>query len=94
MATYFMFGKYSAAALPEISVERTKKAEDVVKQHGGAIESMHALLGEHDLVLVVDLPGVHQAMQASVALSRLTGISFSTSPAVEVAQFDELMHKS
>ena len=39
MATYFMFGKYSADAMKEISAERTKKAAALVKQYGGEIES-------------------------------------------------------
>jgi hypothetical protein len=30
-------------------------------------------------------------MQASAALSKLTGISFTTSPAVTVEEFDKLM---
>ena len=93
MATYFMFGNYSGAALPDISAKRTEKAAEIIKQQGGEIKSIHALLGQHDLVIVVDLPGVEQAMQVSVGLSRLTGVSFSTSPAVQVKQFDELIEK-
>jgi uncharacterized protein with GYD domain len=93
MATFFMFGKYSGAALPDISATRTQKAADIVKKHGGEIKSIHALLGPHDLVLIVDLPGVEQVMQASVGLAKLTGISFTTSPAVEVAEFDQLVEQ-
>lgn len=52
---------------------------------------MYALLGDHDLVLVLNFPGVDKAMQASVALNKLTGIAFTTSPAVTVEEFDRLM---
>jgi uncharacterized protein with GYD domain len=52
---------------------------------------MYAMLGEKDLLLVVELPGVAAAMQASVALSRMTGIAFTTSPAITVEEFDQLM---
>jgi uncharacterized protein with GYD domain len=93
MATYFMFGKYSGAALSDISATRTHKAAEVVKKHGGQIKSIHALLGPHDLVVVVELPGLEQAMQASVGLAKLTGISFTTSPALEVAEFDGLVER-
>lgn len=91
MATFVMFGKYSAEAVKGISSERTKKAAALIKKMGGEIKGMYALLGEDDLVLIVTLPGVEQAMKFSVALHKLTGISFTTSPAVTVEEFDKLM---
>ena len=91
MATFMMFGKYSSDALKGISAERTSKAADLLKRHGGEITAMYALLGTNDLLLIVDLPGVEQAMQASVALNKTTGIAFTTSPAMKVEEFDKLM---
>ncbi len=91
MATYLMFGKYSAGALEKISAERTEKAAALIKKYGGELKSAYALLGEYDQVMIVELPGTEQVMQASVALSKLTGISFATAPAVSVEQFDKLM---
>jgi uncharacterized protein with GYD domain len=91
MATFMMFGKYSAEALKGISADRTSKAADLMKGFGGDITSMYAILGGNDLVLIVDLPGVGEAMKASVALSKTTGIAFTTSPAVKVEDFDKLM---
>ncbi|UCH09962.1 MAG: GYD domain-containing protein [Fidelibacterota bacterium] len=91
MATYFMFGIYSADAMDDISAARTKDAEKTIAGFGGKVTGMYALMGEEDLVLIVDFPDNSKAMQASVALSKLTGISFSTAPAVEVAEFDKLM---
>ena len=37
------------------------------------------------------LPGIDDAIKASVALSDLTGIAFTTCPAVTVEAFDELV---
>jgi len=91
MATFFMFGKYSSEALKEISTERTEQAISIFKKLGGEVKSMYALLGNWDLVLIVDLPGIEQAMQASVALSKMSGISFRTAPAITVAEFDKLI---
>jgi len=91
MATFFMFGKYSPEATKTMSSKRTTKAVDVIKKYGGTVNSMYALLGEKDLVFIVTLPAMEQAMKASVALHKLTGISFSTSPAVTVEEFDRLM---
>jgi uncharacterized protein with GYD domain len=91
MATYFMFGIYSADAMDDISADRTAAAEKLIKSYDGKITSMYALMGEEDLILITEFPDNRKAIQASVALSKLTGISFSTAPAIEVAEFDKLM---
>ena len=91
MATFFMFGEYSPESMKTMSSKRTTKAVDVIKKYGGRVISMYALLGEKDLVFIVNLPNMEQAMKASVALHKLTGISFSTSPTVTVEEFDRLM---
>jgi uncharacterized protein with GYD domain len=94
MATYIMFGKYSSVALKGISAKRTTKAKDLIKKFGGKVESLYALLGEIDLVFTVDFPDAEQAMKASIALAKLTGISFSTSPAVTIDEFDKMLAKA
>jgi uncharacterized protein with GYD domain len=91
MATFILFGRYSPEALKGVSSVRTKKALTLVKKFKGKILSMYALLGEKDLMFIADFPGVEEAMQASVALHKLTGISFSTTAAVSVDTFDKLM---
>lgn len=91
MPIFMMFGKYSSEALKRISSERTDKAVDVIKKNGGKVISMYAVLGEHDLVLTLDFPDSEKALAASVALNKLTGISFTTSPVVEVEKFDKLI---
>ena len=84
MSIFFMFGKYSSDALKEINAKRTAKAVSIVEEYGGKVNSMYALLGGHDLVLIVELPGTEEAVKASIALTKFTGISFSTLPAVTV----------
>ncbi|MCJ7531464.1 MAG: GYD domain-containing protein [Anaerolineales bacterium] len=91
MATYFMFGKYTLDGIKDISVKRTEKASALVKKHGGEIKSVYALLGVTDLVLIVDFPGTEQAMKASVELTKLLGVSFTTAPAVTAEEFDKMM---
>ena len=91
MATFLMFGKYSPQALDRMSAERTASAVDLIKKFGGEVQSMYATLGVNDLVFVVSFPSTEDAMKASVALSKMTGIAFSTAPAVTVAEFDKLM---
>jgi uncharacterized protein with GYD domain len=93
MATFFMFGEYTTESLKEISAERTLKGAALVKKFGGEIKSGYALLGKHDLVLIVEFPNAKQAMKASVAMTKLLGISFSTAPAVTMEKFDQMMEE-
>jgi uncharacterized protein with GYD domain len=90
MGTYFMFGNYSMDAVKKISAERTEKAGAVIGDCGGELKSAYALLGGHDLVLIVKFPDTEAAMKASIKLTKLLGISFTTSPAVSVEVFDKL----
>ena len=91
MATFFIFGKYTSEAFKGLSASRTDKAVKLINKFGGEVDSMHALLGEKDLVLITKFPGVESAMKASIGLSKLTGIAFSTSQALVVKDFDELI---
>jgi len=91
MPIFLMFGKYSSEAAKSISSVRTEKARDVIRNNGGHIISMFAVMGEHDLVFTIDFPDADAAIAASVALYRLTGIDFNSSPVVDVAQFDKLV---
>lgn len=91
MSTYFLFGKYSLEGLKGMSRERTGSIIGLIEKFGGKVSSMHVLLGEIDLVFNADFPSNQAAMKASVALSKQTGISFTSAPAVTVDQFDELI---
>jgi uncharacterized protein with GYD domain len=93
MATFFLFGKYSAESMKEISAKRTQTAADIVKKLGGEMKGLWALLGEHDLVMMVELPGINEAMKCSLSLARESGIGFTTAPAIPVEQFDKLAEK-
>lgn len=90
MPTFCMFGNYSSEGVREISAERTVKATALMDALGGKVKAGYALLGKTDLVLIVDFPGVKEAMKASVELNKLLGISFTTSPAVTMEEFDQL----
>lgn len=93
MPIFMMFGKYTAEAMRGISPERTEKAIQIIKQNNGKIVQMVAVMGEHDLVFTLDFPDTESAMAASLALHKLTGISFTTSPVVDVDMFDKLIAK-
>jgi uncharacterized protein with GYD domain len=91
MATYFMFGTYGRDAIRGISAARTKKAEALLKKLGGRLTGGYGLVGEKDIVLIVELPGIEELTKASIGLSRLTGISFASVPAIPIDRFDKLV---
>ena len=91
MAKYFLIGKYSSEALKGISKARTDDAVKIINDNGGKVDSMYVLLGEKDLVLIVDFPDIEKVVKASISLSQKTNIAFSTSPAVPVDEFDKLL---
>ena len=91
MPIFMMFGKYTKDSLKNVSEQRTKKAVKIIEKNGGKVISMYAVMGEHDLVFTMDFPDVDKALSTSMALNLLTGISFSTSPVVDVEKFDRLM---
>lgn len=91
MGTFFMFGRYTPDSIKDISARRTDKAKALIEKLGGTLVSAYALLGDVDLALIVEFPGKEEAMQASVALSKMLEIGFTTAPAVTVEIFDKLV---
>lgn len=91
MAKFFMYGKYTKEALGGISADRTKNALEVIGKAGGKVDSMYALLGKYDIVLITDFPGVAEVMKASIALNKLTNIAFTSFPAITMDEFDKII---
>lgn len=91
MAVFFMFGKYSQDSLRNITAKRTQEAVGVIEKLDGQVTAMYAMLGPYDVVMIVNLPGVSEAVEASIALGKLTGIAFMTCPALTVDRFDHLI---
>jgi len=90
MAKFFMYGKYSQEAIKSISPGRTKMALDLIAKSGGKVESMYALLGKYDVVLITDFPAVADVMKASLALNKLTNITFTSFSAISIEEFDKI----
>ncbi len=94
MNTYFMLGKYSIEGTKEIHPERTTKAIKIIEKLGGQVKGMYAILGDYDLVILIEGPDMEKIMRISVDLHILTGIHFSTFPAMPVDYFDALIVKA
>ena len=80
MSLYFMFGKYTSEAVEKISTERTKKVSVIMNKFGGDIKSMYILMGAYDLVMITTFPNMKEALQASITITKATGISFLSRP--------------
>ena len=91
MQTFILVGKYSPDAVKNASVDRTVKAKLLIKELGGEVEEMFAVLGDYDCIFIVKLPNVNLAMKASLGLNLLTGITFSSFPAVSIDDLDKIM---
>lgn len=91
MATFIMSGKYSLESIKQISSQRTQQSIELIKKNGGELKSGYSLLGETDLILIVDFPDTEKAMKTSVGLSKMLGIAFTTAPAVTLDDFDKMM---
>lgn len=84
-------GKYSAEAYEGISSARTQKALEIAKKMDGVIKSIHVMLGEYDVHIVAEFPGMKEVISASIALQKLTGITFTTSEAMTAEEFDSFI---
>ena len=90
MATFIMFGNYSLDSVKHISAQRTDASIELIKKNGGELKEGYSLLGETDIILIVEFPDFKQAMKTSAELSKLLGISFTTAPALTMGDFDKL----
>ena len=91
MSTYFLTGTYGADAIKGISRKRTADVTKMIEDIGGKLVSVYLLLGEKDLVIIAEFPGLKEAIKGSVSISKITGISFTTNPAITAKEFDEFM---
>ena len=91
MTTFIMFGKYTTESIDKISAERTESASTIISDCGGVLKDAYALLGETDIIALVEFPSIEMALKASVELGRHLGITFKTAPAVSMDEFDKLI---
>jgi uncharacterized protein with GYD domain len=91
MTTFIMMGRYTSQGVKEISFQRSRKGIEIVQQCGGKFLTGYILMGETDVLVVAEFPGINEAIKASVLLNRALGICFTTVPAISVEEFDKLV---
>ncbi len=90
MRTFLMVGKSSVEELKEIALKYTAEVASLIEDFGGEIKSMYVMIREGSLFLISDFPGVKRAVHASVALTKMTGISFRILPATTLEEFGRI----
>ena len=90
MSKFLMCGSCPPEALKEVGVGYKEKVAEVINEFKGTVDAVYSTLGEYDLIVFADLPDVESAMNISIELNKLTGITFSTSPAVELHELLKL----
>jgi len=90
MKTFLISGKSSPKELKELSLKYKAEIVRLVKDFGGDVGSMYVILREKYMILISVFPGMKPAEKAPITLSKFTGISFRTLPAISVDEFYEL----
>ena len=92
MAKYLIQGSYAAQGakglLKEGASGRKKAIEQAIKSVGGKIEAIYWAFGEHDTVLIVDLPDNTAAAALSLAIASSGAVRISTTPLMTVQEVD------
>jgi len=65
---------------PRVPDRAAYSSGGLIQKLGGKLTAGYGLLGEKDIVLIVDFPGVDELTKASLGLARLTGIAFQHGP--------------
>jgi len=86
-----MLGKYSLEGIKGATTSRTTKVVEIIQAQGGKVAGMYALIGTYDLAFMVDLPSNASLIKASTDITKLTGIAFSSLPAISVEEFDKII---
>ncbi len=77
--------------MKEISKKYKAEVVSLLKDFGGDVRSMYVMLREKYLFVIVAFPGIREAISASIALSKLTGILFQALPAIGADEFTKII---
>lgn len=91
MKTFLLFGKSSPEELNEISSKYRAEIVRLVNNLGGEVKAMYILLKEKYLFFILTFLETKRIWKASVALSKLTGISFKVLPALPVKILKDIL---
>lgn len=90
MKTFLMLGKSSSEESREIALKYKAELVSLMGNFEGDVKSVY-IMREKYLLLILAFPEVKRATKASIALSKLTGISFRIWPALTIDDSIEQM---
>lgn len=98
MAKFLAQATYSADGLKGLQKEKASGREAVVRRAvealGGKLECMYYSLGDHDVILIVDVPDTIAVTAFAVAVSASGLVRTRTTPLLSVEEADRALSKA
>jgi len=95
MPKYLIEASYTAEGLKGLQRDKASGRRDAVRNAveglGGKIEAMYYALGDHDVIVVLDLPSPIAATRLSVAVSASGLVRTKTTTLLTVEEADEAL---
>jgi len=89
MPIYVTMWKYTKEGLVDIrhTSERYKVVNEIIKSHGGKLINAYGLIGEYDVMTIVELPDEKALMSAILKICSKGRVIPVTMPAVPMDEF-------
>jgi uncharacterized protein with GYD domain len=92
MAKYLVQAAYTASGVKGLLAEgasgRKKAVEQAVKSIGGKLEAVYWTFGEHDVILIMDVPDNTAAAALSLAVGSSGAVRVATTPLMTIQEVD------
>ena len=97
MAKFLIQGSFEAQGVKGLIKQgasgRKKQIEKTVKSVGGKVEALYFTFGEHDSVLIVDLPDNTAAAALSLTIGSSGAVRIITTPLLTVDEIDKAVKR-
>lgn len=98
MAKFLVQATYNAEGLRGLQKEKASGRQEVIKRSvealGGKLESMYFSLGDHDVVLIVDVPDMIVGTALAIAVSASGLVRTRTTPLLSIEETDRALSRS
>lgn|SRR5512139_940673 len=96
MSTYVTLWKYTKDGLVDIrhTPERFKVVSEIIKSHGGKLVNAYGLIGEYDVMTIVELPDEKTLMSAILQICSKGRVIPMTMTAVTMDEFLKITSKT
>jgi len=92
MPKYLNLASYTAEGARGLMKEggsgRRATVTKVIESLGGKVEAFYYTHGDHDVVIIVDMPNVTSALALSLAVNASGGVRLTTTPLISPEEID------